>query len=102
MSTLTLPTMNGSSAYKPVDEWLQSSVQDFFSQLNWDDAPLALEQNNPVAEVVDAPLSLEMSVTRFFAAFNWDGSAIAAPVTVEPPKPTSKGDFTLDDFSDLF
>uniref|UniRef100_A0A832H2J9 Uncharacterized protein n=1 Tax=Oscillatoriales cyanobacterium SpSt-402 TaxID=2282168 RepID=A0A832H2J9_9CYAN len=103
MSTLTLPNMNGSSTYKPADQWLQSSVQTFFSHVNWDDTPPNVQQSTATAlDATDEPLSLEMSVTRFFATFNWDGSEIAAPVPVEQLHPTSKGEFTLDDFSDLF
>lgn len=99
MTSLTLPQMNGSSS-KAADAWLQSSVQEFFSNLNWDDQPQRSVQSAPSVE--DEPLGLETSVSRFFAAFNWDGNAIAAPPpTKQLPVKQSK-DFTLDEFSDLF
>ncbi|EKQ69627.1 hypothetical protein OsccyDRAFT_2265 [Leptolyngbyaceae cyanobacterium JSC-12] len=102
MITLTLPQMNGSSTYKPVDEWLQSSVQTFFSQINWDDnSPTGQVSVSSATDFTDEPLSLEMSVSRFFATFSWDGNSIAAAPSVQP-KPAGEGDFTLDDFSDLF
>ncbi|MBF2028391.1 MAG: hypothetical protein IGS48_16760 [Oscillatoriales cyanobacterium C42_A2020_001] len=101
MSTLTLPHMNGSSTHKPADEWLQSSVQNFFLRLNWDDTPPDAEADGATDGIDEIP-SLEISVSRFFASFNWDSNAIAAAVPVELPKSDSKGDFTLDDFSDLF
>lgn len=102
MSTLTLPSRNGSSVVKPVDQWLQSSVQDFFSAVNWDNHPPETQTSTQPLPSYAEPLSLEMSVVRFFASFNWDGATIAAPTAPEPTTPTRKTEFTLDDFSDLF
>lgn len=104
MSTLTLPQMNGSSTSKPSDVWLQSTVQAFFSAINWDDHALAPPSSDSVATSgKPETLSLDMSVSRFFAGFNWDGNAIAAPTQIEElPKAKQKQEFTLDDFSDLF
>lgn len=103
MSPLTLPQMNGSTTTRAADDWLQATVQDFFSKINWDDHPpevrpstLSLTDDSP------PPFSLEMSVGRFFAAINWEGNAIAAPAPIEQPKVTHKTEFTLDEFSDLF
>jgi hypothetical protein len=95
--------MNGSSVSKPAKQWLQSSVQDFFVAVNWDDHPPEIRPSALAAtDVNPEPFSLEMSVSRFFATINWDGNAIAAPTPVEQPKATPKNEFTLDDFSDLF
>lgn len=103
MSTLTLPQMNGSRVSQPSDVWLQSSVHEFFSGINWDDhAPQPQADSQRMADVGQEPFSLEMSVSRFFATINWDGSTIAAPTPIEPPKTTGRQEFTLDDFSDLF
>ncbi|MDX2239404.1 MAG: hypothetical protein NW224_01860 [Leptolyngbyaceae cyanobacterium bins.302] len=103
MSALTLPQMNGSRVSKPSDVWLQSSVHEFFSGINWDDHALqAQADSQAMADAGQDPFSLEMSVSRFFATINWDGSTIAAPTPVEPPRATGNQAFTLDDFSDLF
>lgn len=107
MSTLTLPQMNGSSVYKPSDAWLQASVQEFFSAVNWDDHALVQPSSDSSSATVTTgkseALNLEMSVSRFFAAINWDGNAIAAPTQINEPTPAKpKQEFTLDDFSDLF
>ncbi|MEX0268134.1 hypothetical protein AB3R30_03240 [Leptolyngbyaceae cyanobacterium UHCC 1019] len=92
---------NGSAPIK-TSNWLQSSVQEFFSTLNWEDLPPNIQ---PIGEVTsqysDAPLSLDLSVSRFFAAINWEGAAIAALVSAPSPSPSADS-FTLDDFSDLF
>lgn len=103
MSVLTLPQMNGSSVSKPAEQWLQSSVQDFFTAVNWDDHPPEIRASATTAtDASSEPFSLEMSVSRFFASINWDGNAIAAPVPQEQPQAIRKNEFTLDDFSDLF
>ena len=102
MSTLTLPQMNGSKAAKPTNHWLQASVHDFFSTINWEDHPPEVQETRAAAQAHNEPLSLNTSVGRFFAAINWDGSAIAAPAPIEPAKPQPSNDLTLDDFSDLF
>ncbi len=114
MSPLTLSHTNGAQMPPPMDvrpgesqanhAWLQSSVTEFFSAINWDDKPpevyaATLPSHTAAAEA----LSLEMSVTRFFGSFNWDGIAIAAPAPVAPtPEAKPKKNFTLDEFSDLF
>lgn len=103
MNVLTLPQMNGSIVSKPADQWLQSSVQDFFTAVNWDDHPLEIRVATTItADANPEPFSLEMSVSRFFASINWDGNAIAAPTQIEQSRTIRKNEFTLDDFSDLF
>lgn len=106
MSTMTLPSTNGSSAYRPAQAWMQSSVQKFFSNINWEDNPPEVQEAKQASSEPGhtGPLSLTMSVSQFFAALNWDGSAIAAPVpqAQEPPQPSKPDEITLDDFSSLF
>lgn len=107
MSTMTLPHTNGSSAFKPSEAWLHSTVQEFFLNINWDGA--APPERSPTTQSAAAghsePLSMEMSVGRFFAAINWDGTAIAAaPTSASATSLPANGEssFTLDEFSDLF
>jgi hypothetical protein len=107
MMTLTLPQTNGSKAATTVSPWLQSSVQSFFSTINWEDSPPEVQQIKqnamPSTGATATPISMAMSVNQFFAAINWDNAAIAAPVqqatSLSQPKPS---EITLDDFSDLF
>ncbi len=93
--------MNGSAAHPDPEDWLQSSVREFFSQFNWDDRPLALQDlsSDPVSP---QPLSLDMSVSYYFSAIDWEGSAIAAPIPVSDLPPAPSSNLTLDDFSSLF
>lgn len=105
MTTMTLPHTNGSSAYKPSEAWLHSTVQEFFLNINWDGAATPAPQSTAqTTSVNQEPLSLEMSVGRFFAAINWEGAAIAAPPPSSSATPPANGasSFTLDEFSDLF
>lgn len=114
MSPLTLSHTNGSQISPSMDArsgdnqsnhaWLQSSVTEFFSAINWDDKPPEVYAATlPSRDAAAESLSLEMSVTRFFGSFNWDGIAIAAPApTLPTPEAKPKKNFTLDEFSDLF
>ncbi len=108
MSTMSLTQTNGSKAgVSPT--WLQLSVQKFFTGINWDDNPPAVQEmklsvSQPNNLNTDGPLSLSLSVSQFFATVNWDGVEIAAPVIPQaqimpPPK---ADELTLDDFSSLF
>jgi hypothetical protein len=104
-TTIPLAHTNGSKLYSKSDSWLQSSVQSFFTALNWEDSPPEVQE----AKIASAqpgntdPLSLTLSVSQFFAALNWDGTAIAAPIVSEQPTLQPAADnFTLDSFSDLF
>ncbi len=107
MMTLTLPQTNGSKVSKVNSTWLQSSVQAFFSGINWEDNPPEVQQiKQNAAQSVGTnatPVSFTMSVSQFFAAINWDNATIAAPVqqTQSPGQPKSNS-ITLDDFSSLF
>ncbi|MBM0741467.1 hypothetical protein JOY44_07540 [Phormidium sp. CLA17] len=100
MNTL-MPIVNGSAPMN-TSNWLHSSVQEFFSTLNWEDLPPDTQQMGQVtSQYSDAPLSLNLSVSSFFAAVNWEGATIAAPVSV-PIQSSPANNFTLDDFSGLF
>lgn len=103
MSSLTLPPMNGSRLPQPLVNWLEASVHDFFSTVNWDNHPPEIHAS--VTGLLESPKelpSLEMSVSRFFATIAWDGHTIADTPPVKPPQPTAQQEFTLDDFSGLF
>jgi hypothetical protein len=104
MTALTLPQTNGSQAGSPMNSWLQSTVRDFFTTINWEDRPPDIQPlvALPLEESTDEPLNLGMSVCKFFGSFNWDGAEIAAPVKVQPTAFPPQSDFTLDDFSGLF
>jgi hypothetical protein len=102
MSSATLVS-NGTKPKLPPG--LLMTVHDFFSDVNWDDSPPAVQdvkRNAPPGSLVE--LSLLLPVHQFFAAVNWDGAAIAAVPTLAPvaSSGTATVSFTLDDFSDLF
>ncbi|MGB3493371.1 MAG: hypothetical protein WBA57_11620 [Elainellaceae cyanobacterium] len=114
MNMMTIPHMNGSA--KGMEQlWLRSSVEKFFSTINWDDRPLEVksEASAPELEQSDqavipngvAQLSMALSVKQFFDLFPWEGQpVIAAPLAVETTitDEVTGDDITLDDFSDLF
>jgi hypothetical protein len=107
---LTLPQTNGSKASAPTQSWLQSSVQAFFTAINWENHPPEIQQiQQSTAQSANSPmpspqvLNLSMSVNQFFAAINWDNATIAGNATSDEPQPPAKSkDITLDDFSNLF
>lgn len=117
MNMMTVPHTNG-SAKGMQKVWLRSTVEEFFSSVNWDDRPVEVVE--PKALVEDAsdpetlaqpvsshhPLSLSMSVNDFFDQFPWEGQPIiAAPLPVNEASPEADddaNDITLDDFSGLF
>lgn len=104
MSSATL-TSNGA---KPQNlSGLLTTVHNFFSDVNWDDNPPAVQNVKRSKEPgAMAELSLLLPVHQYFTAVNWDGAAIAAlptPTPISEPSSTSAGaNFTLEDFSDLF
>ncbi|KAM3098961.1 hypothetical protein ACKFKF_16060 [Phormidesmis sp. 146-12] len=86
--------------------WLDSSVQEFFKTCNWDDHSIAV-QDIQFASLLDENISLELtlSVGQFFAAVNWEGASFnkaPLPIVEAPIASDSDGTFTLTDFSDLF
>ncbi|MDX2097379.1 MAG: hypothetical protein SFW36_06345 [Leptolyngbyaceae cyanobacterium bins.59] len=105
MSPMMLQT-NGNAKAAQARQWLQASVKEFFSGVNWDDQPLevqVLKQNNLAA--TEGPLSLTLTVGQFFGAIPWEGGP-SLPKTAAIDMPlvdqTKADDFTLDDFSSLF
>lgn len=85
-------------------DWLQQSVQQFFSAVNWDDQPPEIQHLllNTEPETAQT-LSLFLTVGQFFGAFNWEGHNVAASLKpTSEPVAEAKDTFTLDDFSDLF
>jgi len=118
MNMMTLPHTNG-SAKGMQQTWLKSTVEEFFSTVNWDDRPIEVVKPQQLSEEISssastatpAPggpsLSITLSVSEFFDAFPWEGQpTIAAPIPVQNmvPQETEEGvnDITLDDFSGLF
>ncbi len=98
--------MNAALFPSQEQNWLDSSVQEFFKTCNWDDHSIAV-QDIQLASLLDENISLELtlSVGQFFAAINWDGTSFKAPLpVVEEPIAASDldGTFTLTDFSELF
>lgn len=103
MSPILSSQTNGSTEVAPSQDWLRSSVQQFFSGFNWDDHSPELQEIKLTAlNDTAAPLSLTLSVSQFFAAMNWSGTTIAAPVPTQQPVAPPADDLTLDDFSSLF
>lgn len=85
------------------NSWLGLSVQEFFSNCNW--------QGNPVTEskgqVPGQALNLTMSVATFLRGISWEGTPTvgALPTTSSPNSAVvSQGppDVTLDDLLSLF
>lgn len=117
MNMMTVPHTNG-SAKGMQQRWLTSTVEEFFSSVNWDDRPLEVVtptllfddttlNSEPSASAATISLSLTMSVSEFFDAFPWEGQPIiAAPIPVQETSPDDPpedvNDVTLEDFSDLF
>jgi len=100
MSTVTLSSINGS---KPTAQpWLMSSVQTFFTSVNWEDHSPTVQEVRLTLQETTKPLSLTMSVSNFFAAINWDNAAIAATPAAQPGPANASNDLTLDDFSSMF
>lgn len=119
MNMMTVPHTNG-SANGMQKVWLRSTVEEFFSSVNWEDRPIEvvepkqdLEESSgskagqALRNISELGLSLTMTVDDFFNAFPWEGKPIIAePIPVQE---TSSGepeddanDITLDDFSGLF
>lgn len=84
---------------------LRLSVQDFFSQCNWQGQPVALLEN--VDEETIPEIRLSLSVGEYFRLLPWEGT----PTIGSLPKSTPSLDFTeispeedvtLDDLLDSF
>jgi len=100
MSTMTLSTTNSSKT--TAESWLTSSVQAFFTGINWQDrSPAVQEIRLTLQEAAELP-NLTMSVNQFFAAINWENAAIAASPSVPASSTVAPDELTLDDFSSMF
>jgi hypothetical protein len=106
MSPATLLSTNGNAGMVQSQAWLHSSVQEFFTTVNWEDQlPEVQEIKLQALQGTDQSLKLTLSVSQFFGAIPWEGMMAAAPVPTSPPalEEVSESDsFTLDAFSDLF
>jgi len=106
MSTVTLAALNG-NASKPAD-WLQWTVKEFFTHVNWSDQPPEIQAIQITTLEGGTPeLSLQLTVSQFFNAIPWDGKVAAAPVAAEvlvaeDAPPAVKPDLNVDDFADFF
>jgi hypothetical protein len=104
MSAMTLTSTNGTKP-APTTDWLQQSVQKFFTSFNWEDHPPAVQEIKLTADQGNgAALSLTLSVSQFFSTIPWEGNTIAPNhAAADSPSPlTTEDEFTLEDFSDLF
>ncbi|MEB3213117.1 MAG: hypothetical protein VKL39_17330 [Leptolyngbyaceae bacterium] len=95
--------------------WLRSTVQEFFSSVNWENRPLQVVDSQDLfsnhAEPDAAPggtakpllkLDMKLSVNQFFDIFPWEGQpAIAEPISLTDlplGDDTVDDEVTLDDF----
>jgi hypothetical protein len=111
---MTAPHRNG-SAKGMQTLWLRSSVQEFFSSVNWENRPLQVVEPEDLfsshhestasqaqSERQSSGLDMTLSVSQFFDVFPWDGKpAIAEPIalsnlSLEDEEPEEE--ITLDDF----
>lgn len=89
---------------KPSGSWQTLSVQDFFSDVNWDNVAVQ-KISLPTMKAGERSVNPNMTVNEFFNAIPWDGEAvIAAPSNIDmtiPIQEEAEG-LTLDDFFDSF
>ncbi|MEB3337539.1 MAG: hypothetical protein VKJ46_08765 [Leptolyngbyaceae bacterium] len=106
MSPATLLSTNGNAGMAQSQSWLQLSVKEFFTTVNWEDQlPEVQEIKLQALQGTDEFLKLTLSVSQFFGAVPWEGIMVAAPVptSLPPLEEVPESDsFTLDAFSDLF
>ena len=89
---------------QPNGSWQTLSVQDFFSNVNWEDIAVQ-EILIPTVKAGERSVNPNMTVSAFFSAISWDGEAvIAALSTIDMAYPTQEDadDLTLDDFFGSF
>ena len=89
---------------EPSGLWQTLSVQDFFSNVNWDNAALQ-KILLPTVKAGARSVNPNMTVSAFFNAISWDGEAvIAAPSNIDmtPPPQEDAEELTLDDFFGSF
>lgn len=83
-------------------DWLQQSVQEFFSNCNWQGQPQAFQE----AQQDGHPLPLTVPVAEFFRALPWEGKpavgSMPKPSASVPAKKPEPAETTLADLVDLF
>lgn len=89
---------------EPSGSWQTLSVQDFFSDVNWDNVAVQ-KIPLPTMKAGERSVNPNMTVNEFFNAIPWDGEAvIAAPSNIDMTIPIQEesDDLTLDDFFGSF
>ena len=84
--------------------WQTLSVQEFFSDVNWDNAAVK-KMPLPTVKAGERSVNPSMTVNEFFSAIPWEGeTVIAAPSNIDMALPTQNDpdDLTLDDFFGSF
>ena len=93
---------NGKISSSP---WLEQTVREFFTQVNWSDHTPEIQAIQLTTLEGSSPeISLQLTVSQFFNAIPWDGKAVAAPLAVDLviSPPSGSMEFSVDDFADFF
>lgn len=102
------PIALGSNGQVSSNRWLEWTVREFFTQINWSDQTPEIQAIQLTTLDGTAPeISLQLTVSQFFKAIPWDGKAVAAPLAVdllmgEQSPPSGSSEFSVDDFADFF
>ncbi|VXD18934.1 conserved hypothetical protein [Planktothrix serta PCC 8927] len=82
--------------------WLNESVQDFFSNLNWLGTPSRVQSGDPAP----SKMNLTLSVADFFQRIDWEGVPQVGVMPVISDSSASDDsnelDVTIDDLMGLF
>jgi hypothetical protein len=84
--------------------WMNESVQDFFSNLNWLGIPSRVANGHSTS----SPINLTLSVTDFFQGIDWEGipqvgvMPIISSTSTSMSDPSEELDVTIDDLMGLF
>ncbi len=84
--------------------WMNESVQDFFSNLNWLGTPSRVENGHSTPSTIN----LTLSVTDFFQSIDWEGMPqvgvipIISSTSTSGSEPSEELDVTIDDLMGLF
>ncbi|MCB8760530.1 hypothetical protein [Planktothrix agardhii] len=82
--------------------WLNESVQDFFSNLNWLGTPARVEKSHPTTS---SQSNLTLSVADFFQRIDWEGVPQVGVMPIIPAAASNTPDqldVTIDDLMGLF
>ena len=89
----------------PTGAWQTLSVEEFFSDVNWDNVAVQ-KMPLPTVKAGERSVNPNMTVSEFFSAISWEGEAvIAAPSNIDMTAPVQEegvDDMTLDDFFGSF